>query len=406
MLGGPRSVAAGALVLSLAATAGGETARPPLLDGFRIDGTTRLYSFDRSFDHATRDQRDIALGGRLAFRTGRVAGIQGGVTIHTAQDLDPESDRRAVYGLLAADRAGRHADYTAVGEAFLDGAWGGTSVRAGRTELNTPWLNGHDIRMTPHAFEAIQLAQVIGPWRITAGAAQAIKTRTSELFLEPPEVLRLRERGAIWFGGIVLDEGPRTRVQLWHYTATDIWQDWYIAADAATRPVHDLSWFGNIRLLRRLEDGRALAGPQGTWMAGATGGAQWRGWTVSVTGSRIGERLVQRPWGHDLAISEQVEPCNDPREKAWLVRAGFDFGRLGLAGLTASVGYSEYAAPLGATGRQAQSEIDYDLRYAFASGWEARVRFARVHAERNGQPSEGNRDLRFQLVHKFALAAP
>lgn len=406
MRGGLKGVGSCALVLALAAAAGGEAARPALLQGFRLDGTTRLYRFDRSFDRATRDQRDLALGGKLSFRTGRVGGILGGVTLHSSQDLDPESDRRAVYGLLAADRSGRHLDYTAVGEAYLDGAWGGTSARVGRTELNTPWLNGHDIRMTPHAFEALQLAQKLASWRFTAGVARAFKARTSEIFLEPPEVLRLRERGDIWFGGITFDDEPRFKVQAWYYHATDIWEDWYFSADGATRPIHDLSFFGNARLLRRIETGRALAGPQGTWMAGATGGVRWRGWTVSVTGSRIGERLVQRPWGHDLAISEQVEPCNDPRERAWLARAGLDLGGLGLEGLTASVGYSEYAAPLGATGRQDQAETDYDLRYAFAAGWEARIRYASVHAERNGMPAEGNRDLRFQLTHRFTLAAP
>ncbi len=375
----------------------------PFLHDLRIEGTTRLYYFDRAYDRATRDQRDIALGGRLAFRTGRVAGLLAGVSLHTSEDLGPESDRRAVYGLLAADRAGRHLDYTAVGEAYLDGAWGGTAIRAGRTELSTPWLNGHDIRMTPHSFEAIQVGHSAGAWRLTSGVARAQKARTSERFLDMPQILRVGAEGEIWFLGVVYADEPRYRIQAWHYTAENIWQDWYFSTDAAMRPIGAFTFFGNLRYLRRIETGRALMGPQGTWMAGITGGVKSRGWTIAATGSRIGERLVQRPWGHDLAISEQVEPCNDPRERAWLARVSYDFSGLGLAGLNTSISYSEYEAPLAAGGNQEQHETDYDLKYAFADDWEARVRYAYVRGYRNGFTAEGNKDLRFQLTHRFSI---
>jgi len=376
----------------------------PFLRDSRIDGTVRLYSFSRDFDRTTRDRRDLALGGRLAFRTGRVQGLQAGATIYTSHNLQSLPDRWSVYGLLAADATGRHANYTVAGEAFLDGRWDSTAVRIGRTELTTPWLNAWDIRMTPISYEALRLGHEAGGWKLEGGTARAVKPRTSERFQPMGEALGVRDQELVWFGGVTWRRDEHLRAQIWHYIANNIWRDWYVQVNADRKLSGDLALFTDLRYLRRRETGRALAGAQGTSMSGGTLGATWRGATLYGACERIGDRLVQRPWGHSLVISEQVESCDQARQHAWLLGLGYDLGRLGLRGLKANVSGSWYTVPAVSTAaRQERREIDYDLRFAFGSSWEARVRYAEVRAETNGARAEGARDLRLQLSHSFSL---
>lgn len=391
------------LLLCFAAPAAADSPLAPILRDLRVDGTLRLFRFDRDHDRATRDLRDFALGGRLAFRTGRVAGIRGGAAIHTSRNLEPRSGRRAVYGLLAADRSGNHRDYTAAAEAYLDGLWGGLSIRAGRTELTTPWVNGHDVRMTPHTFEVVHGVRRTGRWRFEAGVVTAIKPRTREDFITPAEVLGFGPGGRIVFGGATYTHSPRLKFQLWRYATRDVWDDWHAELDAAVEAGRGVTLFTNLRHLRRDEAGSALLGEQSTFMSGGTLGAKWHGWTISGALSRIGDRQVRRPWGHALAISEIYEPCDEAGEKSWLARLQYDFARLGVKGLTAGVSYSEFTVPLpGAGGRIEKNEMNYDLRRVFSDAWEARVRLARFHSARNGLPTEGLRDLRLQLTYRFS----
>lgn len=112
-----------------------------------------VYNDFKNDDHGGPDTKGIALGGKLGFETAPVYGISAGAVLYTSQDMglkNPASTGRQ--DPYTYDENGN--SYSLLGQAYLQGQFGKTTVKVGRQQLDTPLAGSDDIRMIPNLFEA------------------------------------------------------------------------------------------------------------------------------------------------------------------------------------------------------------------------------------------------------------
>lgn len=96
-----------------------------------LRGEFRNYYFIRDYDQRN-DREDIASGGMLYGRTAPLHGISAGIAFYTAQEMGLNDSDKDVYGLLAKDANGNHESFSVLGEAFIQGEFGNTTLKLGR----------------------------------------------------------------------------------------------------------------------------------------------------------------------------------------------------------------------------------------------------------------------------------
>ncbi len=122
----------------------------------KVSGQIRAFYINRGleFDKTTADyNRDgLALGGKLAYETAPLKGISAGVAFYTTNKLDDEHTTAAKNDKTLFD--GNDDGYTQLGQAYIQGKFGATTVKIGRQQLDTPLAGSDDARMLPTLFEA------------------------------------------------------------------------------------------------------------------------------------------------------------------------------------------------------------------------------------------------------------
>jgi len=111
------------------------------------DSTTATHTSNTLFD---RD--GLALGGKLAYETASLYGISVGAAFYTANKLDNDS-----VTMSHNDRTlfnSQDQGYTFLGQAYLQGKYGKTTVKVGRQQLDTPMAGSDDTREVPTLFTA------------------------------------------------------------------------------------------------------------------------------------------------------------------------------------------------------------------------------------------------------------
>lgn len=100
----------------------------------------------------TVDTSAFALGGKLAYETAPLYGISAGAAFYTSQDLGTKNkDTAKVDGSLYDENS---KSYSLLGQAYVVGSFGKTTVKVGRQQIDTPLAGSDDIRMVPNLFEA------------------------------------------------------------------------------------------------------------------------------------------------------------------------------------------------------------------------------------------------------------
>ncbi len=91
---------------------------------------------------------DIALGGKLHIDTNAWNGISAGASFYTTNALEKHEGNGVPFFDANND------SYSILGEAYLQGQWGNTTLKIGRQEIDTPFADTDDIGMIPNTFEA------------------------------------------------------------------------------------------------------------------------------------------------------------------------------------------------------------------------------------------------------------
>ena len=370
-------------------------------------GQFRTYYFNRDFD-TSNTREDLATGGMLYYRTAPLYGVNLGIAFYTAQGMGLNSDDKTVYGLLASDSNGNHQSFSVLGESYIQMTRWDTTLKIGRQELETPWINTDDSRLTPQSTEAYTLFnKSIAGLEFFVSHVTKMRGKTSTDFVSMTK-----------FAGITTDDKPVTasgitfsgieglKAQLWDFYAYDYLNDIYLRADYDRKISDNISGFGAVQYLNQEDMGDKLGGAQSTHTYAVEGGLKAYGFTLGLAYARVGDQDVVYPWGYDFIVSAQINDCYRADETGIQAKLGYDFGKLGLKGFSAKIVYVDFDTP--ETGVNASADINetnFDAKYKFDGyfkGLGLRARYAIIDKD-EAQGGEDFTDSRLYLTYDFSM---
>jgi hypothetical protein len=130
----------------------------PFVDDMQFFLRPRFYYFHRDFDPGT-PMETAAAGGSISVETGWWRDrIRLGLTGYGSFKLHGPADKDGL-GILQPGQK----SYTSLGEAYMAVKFDETNIRVGRSRVNIPYINDHDIRMTPNTFEGFGFSSLMVP---------------------------------------------------------------------------------------------------------------------------------------------------------------------------------------------------------------------------------------------------
>lgn len=395
------------ILLFAAAADGADDLKEAFARG-EVTGEFRNFYYARDYDRSANRQ-DFASGGMLYYRTSPLRGLSAGITFYTGQDLlglnDSDSD---VYGLLAKDGNGNHEGFAVLAESFLQAEFFDTTIRLGRQEMETPFVNGDDNRLVPQTVEAYTLVNKSIPGvTLTASYIAGMKGKASTEFVSMTEYAEI-EGGdePVVAGGLVSDGIDNLTLQVWDFYAVDLFNEIYLRADYSLPLSSEWAVFGSAQYLSQQDSGKMLGGFQDTYTYGMEAGVKGRGLQISAGYGEVGTQDIIYPWGHDFLLSLMVNDLSRAEEKGIMGVVKYHFGGIGLPGLTARIRHLDFDTPeSGDNASYDYSETDLEAFYAFSGrldGLELKIRHAIVNKdEALGGDDYG--DTRVMLIYAFKL---
>jgi hypothetical protein len=374
---GPASLEEGKVPLneSFESGTGHEPIRKQRKQAFKdtqADLQLRTYLLDR--DNLDGSQSSaIAVGGYAGFRTGWFRDrFAIGATAYTSQRLYGPQDKDGSDLLQTGQRG-----YSVLGEAYV--AYRFTDsvlLDVGRKLLNTPYINKNDSRMTPNTFELAILQGVVGSatqgsqWRFGLGYVDAIKPRTSEIFISMAEAAGAPDgvnRG-VAAGGLNFQRG-KFSIGAIDYRSNDIINIFYAEAkyDIPLPDSYDLR-FGAQYSAQQSTGNDLLTGSDfSTWQYGVKAELGVKDALLTAAWNENGNGAdLESPWGGIPSYnSVQLQDFNRAGEHSLMLRAAYDFKSVqGLSMYGLWVNGSKPDTP----GLSAQDEYDLNLQWAASDG--------------------------------------
>jgi len=383
----------------------------PFIRDSEIDLNLRTYYLSSvAFDDAKSEA--WTLGGSLVYRSGWLLDHFGaGAALYTSQPLYAPDDRAGTT-LLQPNQKG----FTVVGQLY-----GKIRLVAGnhfsfyRLELNSPFINKNDSRMSPNTFEAYAFQGNSRDRKrglnlaYGAGYVAKIKPQNSETFIPMSTAAGADAKRGVAAAGARVSSSAIS-IGAIDYYSEDIIDIGY--AEARYTPFSadqfglDLSaQFTNQRSVGdNLLTGNSFATNQAGLLADSRyGGAIF---TLAYSRDSTGADL-QSPWGSFPGYtSVQLQNFNRAGEQAAMIKGSYDFSRLLIDGLA---GYLLWVHGWGAVDPDTrkpvynQDEYDYDLQWRPNAGkmkglW-IRVRYAHVD-QRGAEDSAMNE---FRMIVNYDL---
>jgi hypothetical protein len=399
----------GGVFLSILFTAGAYAAddvKSAFTQG-EVTGEFRSFFYVRDYDQSTKRQ-DLASGGMLYYQTAPLKGISAGIAFYTGQDLGLNDSDNDVYGLLAKDENGDHDSFTVLGEAYLQAEFSDTTLKLGRQELETPFVNGDDNRLTPQATEGFTLVNKSIPGvTLTASYVAKMRGKTSTEFVSMTEYAEIADGDEpVILGGLVYDGIEDLTLQVWDFHAVDFMNEFYLRGDFSLPLSNDWAVFGSAQYLSQRDTGEMLGGPQDTYTYGIEVGIEGKGLQASFGYGAVGKQDIIYPWGHDFIVSLMVNDLSRAEENGTMGVVKYNFDRIGIPGLVGRVRHLAFDTP--ESGENASydfSETDLEVFYTFGGqldGMNLKIRHAIVNKdEALGGDDYG--DTRIMLSYKFNL---
>jgi hypothetical protein len=371
----------------------------------KVSGQFRTQYFARNYDTGT-DREDFATGGMFYYRTAPLKGVNFGVAFYTGQGLGLNNDDKDVYGLLDKKENGDHASFTALGEAYLQGEFGDTMIKAGRQELETPWINGDDNRLTPQSVQGIVLVnKSISDLELFAGHITRMKGKASSEFLsmteyaEIPDVDKPVTVGSLTFSGI-----ERFKFQLWDYYAHEFLNNLYFRADYNQKVNDDMELSFTFQYLNQTDTGDSVAGSIDTYGSAVEAGIEVGGYKFTAAYAVIGDQDVAYPWGHDWLVSAAMNDSSRADEDDFMLTFSYDFGRIGIPNLKGKIVHADFDTPeTGPNASYDYTETDFDLKYKLSGkleGMSLRARYGIINKDEALGGNDYN-DIRLYVRYDF-----
>jgi hypothetical protein len=380
---------------------------PPFLSDMDLRVHFRTYYFNRTNPDESINE-SLATGGWVSLQSGWLLDTFAvGATLYGSARLHGPEDRDGALLLKPSQES-----YYVPGE-----AWGALRykeyvlVTGYRQQVTQGYINPQDNRMTPNTFEAVTVGGKVGWLEYFGGYLWNIKRRNADEFVAM-NVAAGAPGGhdGVITGGVRLTPLKGLRIDLNDQWGENMFNTLYTEVDYL-RPLND-DW--KIRLGAQFTDQRAVGDArvartsEDTWQT-HVGGARlqviFRELTLTTAFSITGKgNNIQSPWGSYPGYLSMIDQdFNRAGEKAFLVGAAYDFGKLIIPGLSAYFNFAWSVGAINPTTRQRvadQAEYDFTADYrpafkfpAFLQGVWFRARAAVI--DREGAPQTG---YQFRLI--------
>jgi outer membrane porin, OprD family len=373
---------------------------PPFFRDGTVDFNLRTYYFS-SKDFNDAKSEAWALGGSMTYRSGLIRDRFGmGAALYTSQPLYAPDDRDGTK-LLQSGQKG----YTVVGQLYgRINIVERNFVDLYRFEVNTPFINKNDGRMSPNTFEAYGFQGHAGDrkqgpeFAYGGGYIAKIKPRNSETFIPMSKEAGADVKRGVTTAGLRVSSSSFS-IGAIDYYSNDIINIGYAEADytAYSTGRFGLDLSAQFTDQRSVGDdlltGDSFATNQAALMAKARHG----GGTFTLAYSRDSSGAdLQSPWGgYPGYTSVQVQDFKRAGESAFMVKGSYEFSLLGLDGLA---GYLLWVHGWGAvdpdTGLPVYNQNEYngDLQWRPKTGslkglW-IRLRYAHVDQWEHGDSTD------------------
>lgn len=350
----------------------------------KADGEIRMAHISQKNETST-DTYTAAVSGIVKYETAGWNSVRIGVGAYLSQKLGFVSGtgEELNYDVLSAGSG----SYGYVGEAYVEYASDGMSIRAGRQQIDTPFADTDDIRMHPNTFEAVVAAYVVGEeTNIIGGYVTRWAGYDSGGKIDEFKKLGEESNGAAIFG-VTNESIENLAAQGWYYSVDNMAEFYY--ADATYRI--SVSEEGGVELSAQYAHfkEKSQSGMDGSVYgigAAFTAGAV----TVGVACNRgRNEEGKTSPIGFGggpyLTSMEEwtIEGMEDV--KAHLLNVELDMERAGIEGLTLSGRYGSFKS---APADTKVIEIDVIAAYEISEALWAEVSYAKV-VDRNDNADDG-----------------
>lgn len=372
-----------------------------------LKGEVRTFYYSRDFDKQTPDRADLALGTLMYYRTAPLFGLTAGLGTATASDIGSDDDK-AVYGLLAKDADGGHDSFARLQEYFIQGNWFDTTLKLGAQEIESPFLNGHDIRLLPKTYRGLTVEnKSVENLTFKAFYLTDFMGWADNDFVRMASVAKEADDEALLAGSVryifpikvvTLD------TEAWDYRMEDVFNSTYFKATLGKK-LESVSLSFTPSFLKQDSIGDDLGGQFDTYQYGFNTGFKVAGFDVTAFYAKTGDNDLFVPWGDGKVLIQQINASGRADEDAYALRLGYDFATIGAKGLSAYVFHALYDTP--DSGAHAASDIDetnFSATYAFGGsldGLSLRARYAIIDFD--SDQADDFDDFRIYLKYTFSF---
>ena len=332
------------------------------------------------------------LAGHFHFNTQRWNGLMVGAEAYTVLNL---GNNQKYYNLNSDFFDVKGKSFILLSQAYLDGKWGNTEIKLGRQSLDTPHADSDDIRMIPNYFEVYTVTNTdVDDLTLSAGFINRMAgwengVNSSE-FVNVGKTLGVDQNmDGIYYASASYEGIKDLSLSLWYYNYNDIANVIYAEAGYS----HELS--KNISLILGLqydgsqETGAALLGKQDAQTYGISLETNFTDIGVAILAAYNQDNGDSGAMGLSLgggpfftSMEDQTLDALGTSGSAWIIGAGYDFGKLGVDNLTFGVAYGSFKADDSSVYQS--REIDAILEYSFNDKISATAAFASVDFKVNG----------------------
>jgi hypothetical protein len=267
-----------------------------------------------------------------------------------------------------------------------------------RQQLEVPYLNSQDNRMTPNTFAAATFEGSRGGLQYGGGYVWKIKTRDSDEFVSMSKAAGVDgESRGLWTLGLRWRPVEQLDLGVFDQYTKDVFNNFYAGAGYDLRPDAEigLKLEGQVTWQRSVGDA-LLEGPGfDAWNVGLRGSLSWRGLVGKLGYVQTGrDRAIRSPYGANPSyVNLMQRDFVAAREKALLLSLSYHFAKLGAEGLSAIANFAQGWDARDGDGSRIgrRQEIDVTLDYRRPGGaleglW-LRLRGSFLHQQ--GAPSNG-----------------
>jgi hypothetical protein len=324
-----------------------------------------------------------ALGGKVQYRSGWLAEhLQIGAGLYMSYPLAAD-DPLALTQLLRIDEKG----YTIFGEAFVKLRHREIDLTLYRQELELPWVNRADTRMTPNSFEAYLFEgthEKVGRFHDVdwvAGYVSDIRPRFADDFVPMAQAAgALDSNQGLWAAGAQFEPlakvaGSKMHIGLYNYYVKDVLHITYLALDFQRDFVNGWAMRNQVQVTwQSSAGGRDLTGERfDTGVASLRSAVSKAGltlWTGLSTTAKSED--IRSPWGtYPGFLSMMQSDFDRAGEFAWMFGLSYDFSAVGVPGLS---GFTQYGKGNGGqdartgVGNADEREVNLTVDYKIGEG--------------------------------------